>query len=333
MSSQNGKWWPFSWIALALAVINGVGELPAQDTDRPKLTEYFELPPIRMRYTKEGKDAADLTDADKNDIPDQVEDTAKQAWAAHNLYCETLKFPDPLEAKRYEGVKWIEYAIWHKDRIEGLNGLAFDEPQRSARMTDPSGTKAITAAVGNHLNPIENASASHEMFHLIQYGATYFKPRWFLEGMARWSERGLGKGGIGEVKYDPRGPWPQSLNDRDALFRKTYDSDFVLWYPIARQDDKRGLLPAGKISKELKSLKYSNGQPVLRDNELVGADIMRDVLLELDKLDDIAFKELGYESWSEDNQRSEKNSPYVYQGVMDVLRHHKHKVGKFSAKP
>ena len=45
-----------------------------------------------------------------------------------------------------------------------------------------------------------------------------------------------------------------------------------------------------------------------------------------------AFKELGYESWSEDNQRSEKNSPYVYQGIMDVLRRHKHKVGKFSAK-
>ncbi len=60
---------------------------------------------------------------------------------------------------------------------------------------------------------------------------------------------------------------------------------------------------------------------------------MRDVLLELDKFDDIAFKELGYESWSEDNQRSEKNSPYVYQGIMDVLRRHKHKVGKFSAKP
>ena len=67
-------------------------------------------------------------------------------------------------------------------------------------------------------------------------------------------------------------------------------------------------------------------------HELVGADIMRDILLELDKLDDIAFQELGYDSWSEENQRSDKNNPYVYQGVMDVLRRHKHKVGKFTAK-
>ncbi len=72
---------------------------------------------------------------------------------------------------------------------------------------------------------------------------------------------------------------------------------------------------------------------VLRDNELVAADIMRDILLELDKLDDVAFKELGYESWSEDNQASEKNSPCVYQGIMDVLRGHKNKVGKFTAEP
>lgn len=332
MRSLIGNRWLFGLVLLGFTAINVVGNLLAQDSDHPKLTEVFELPPIRMRYTRESKDAADLTDADKNNVPDQVEDTAKQAWAAYQLYCETLKFPDPLQASRYEGVQWIQVSILHKDRIEGLNGLAFDEPQRSSEKTDPQGTKAITAAVGNHLNPIENASASHEIFHLIQYGATYFKPRWFLEGMARWSERGLGKGGIGEVKYDPRGPWPQSPNHQIELFRKTYDSDFVLWYPIARQDDKRGLLPVAKLSKELKTLKYSNGQPVLRDNELVGADIMRDVLLELDKLDDVAFKELGYESWSEDNQRSEKNSPYVYQGIMDVLRRHKHKVGKFSAK-
>jgi hypothetical protein len=285
-----------------------------------------------MRYTKEGKDAADLTDTDKNGVPDQVEDTAKQAWATHQLFCETLKFPDPLQAKRYESVKWIEIAIWHKDQMDGLNGLAYDEPQRSASKDDPPGTQAITAGVANHLNPIENASASHEVFHLIQYGATYFKPRWFLEGMARWSERGLGKGGIGDVRYDPRGPWPQTSNDRAALFQKTYDSDFVLWYPIVKLDDKRGLLPVAKLSHELRTLKYSNGQPVLRDHELVGADIMRDILLELDKLDDIAFQELGYDSWSEENQRSDKNNPYVYQGVMDVLRRHKHKVGKFTAK-
>ena len=57
----------------------------------------------------------------------------------------------------------------------------------------------------------------------------------------------------------------------------------------------------------------------------------RDVLLELGKLDDVAFKELGYADWSEDNQRSSKNNPYIYQAIMDVLRRHSPPVGRFKA--
>ncbi len=313
-------------IGLALFGTSAVGQEP-----KPTFTERFELGEIRMLYLKDGKDAVDPADVDKNGVPDQVEDTAKQAWATYHLYCETLGFPDPLKSKRYEGVRWIEITIWHKDRMDGLNGVAFDEPQRSANQTDPPGSKAIVAAVGNHFSPIKNASSSHEVFHLIQYGATYFKVRWFLEGQARWSEFGLGKGGIGDVKYNPRGPWPHNPNDLKIVFDRTYDADFVLWYPLAKADDKRGLIPAAKVSKELKALKYSNGELVLRDLELVGADVMSEILNALGEADDIAFQKLGYDSWSEDNQRSAKNSPFVYQAIMDVMRRRKHKVGKYSA--
>jgi len=38
-------------------------------------------------------------------------------------------------------------------------------------------------------------------------------------------------------------------------------------------------------------------------------------------------QEPSYESSAEDDQRSEKNSPCIYQGVMVVLRRHKYKVG------
>ena len=149
--------------------------------------------------------------------------------------------------------------------------------------------------------------------------------------MARWSEHGLFKDGLGDLKYDPKGPWPQGSNERQALFKMSYDAEFVLWNPIAKKDDRSGTIPSGKISPGLRAMKYSNGSPVLQDLNFVGSNVMREILIELGTLDDVAFKELGYESWTEVNQTSEKNSTYIYQAVMDVLRRHKHQVGKFDA--
>ncbi|MEK6262004.1 MAG: hypothetical protein AABP62_25680 [Planctomycetota bacterium] len=306
--------------------------LLAQEKEPPaKLTEHFELGEVRILFSKIGKDAVAADDSDKSGIPDQVEDVAKQVFAARQLFCETLGFPDPLASERYPGVKFLEVKIRGKALINGGNGLAFDEAQRSALPTDPKGTKAITLTVGNHVVPAKNITPAHETFHLIQYGATYFKNKWLLEGMTRWSEHGLAKDGLGEVKYDPKGPWPQGSNDRQSLFKMSYDAEFMLWNPIAKKDDRRGTLPIGKIPKELKNLKYSNGSPVLQDLEFVGAELMREIQLELGQIDDVAFKELGYESWTEANQGSEKNGPYIYQAVMDVLRRRKHQVGKFGA--
>lgn len=47
---------------------------------------------------------------------------------------------------------------------------------------------------------------------------------------------------------------------------------------------------------------------------------MRDVLLELDKVDDIAFRELGYVRWTEENQKSEKNNRYILNVAIEVVR-------------
>ena len=47
---------------------------------------------------------------------------------------------------------------------------------------------------------------------------------------------------------------------------------------------------------------------------------MRDVLQELEKADDVAFRELRYKEWTEVNMRSTSNDEYIYKGVMDALR-------------
>ncbi len=296
------------------------------------LNEHLIVGPIRVFYTKEGKSAVPLADADSNSVPDHVEDVAKQVWAAHRLFCGVLEFPDPLQSERYPGLKCVEVRIWDRDEIGGGNGVAFEESQRAREI--PEGTpddRAIVMSIGRHVDARKNITPAHEFFHLIQYGTTYFKNSWYLEGMARWSEHGLELEGVGESKYSHRGPFPHRAQDLPVLFDMSYDAEFVLWNPIASRADRKGEFPKDRIPEQLRTLRYSDGTPVLRDYALNAAPLMRDILVELGKRDDNAFKEQGYKDWSEDNQRSPLNNPYIYQAIMDVLRRHSPPVGPFNA--
>ncbi len=278
---------------------------------------------IRVFYTTDGKAAVPATDIDASGVPDYVENVAKQMGAAHQLFCHVLEFPDPLQSDRYPGVNCIEVNIRERSEMGGGNGTAYDNSQLAKRIPEGrSDDRALVISMGSHVDAIKNITPAHELFHLIQYGSNYFKNRWYLEGQARWSEHGLAKDGLGEVKYSPHGPWPQDAEQRLALFAMSYESEFILWNAMAKKVDVHGTLPQNRLTRELTELTYSDGSPVLKDQDLHGAQLMQEILNELAKVDDIAFQELGYETWSEANQRSPKNDPYIYQAIMDVLRRH-----------
>ena len=291
------------------------------------LKEHYVLGPVRVFYIKEGKDAVPLDDVDRSGVPDRVEDIAKQVWAAHQLFCKVLKFPDPLGSERYKKVTCIQVSLRN---LGGSGGLAYTASQRARQIPAGKPTdRAIVMAMSHKLNPLKNITPAHETFHLVQYGATYFKNSWFLEGMARWSEHALGRDGLGQVKYSPRGRWPQKLEHRQQLWKMKYDAEHVLWNPIAARTNRKGFLSNRMLGEKLALLRYSDGTPVLRDRTLQGAEIMRDIVIELGKMDDVAFEELKYESWSEKNQRAEANNPYIYKTVMDVFRRRVPSVGPF----
>ncbi len=312
---------------LALLVVLFVSNSVAIAQKKAPLTEHYVLDRIRILYSNEGIDAVTPDDADKNGVPDQVEDIAKQLWAAHKLFCDALKFPDPFESERYPGVTCIQVSL---RELGGGNGLAFESAQRAVQIPEgkPS-DRCLVMAINCKLNPIKNGTPAHEMFHLIQYSATYLKKAWYLEGQARWSEHALAKEGLGDIKYSPTGPWPQKREHLAQLAGMSYDAEFVLWNPIASRTDRDGLLTDEILSQEITALRYSDGSRVLADRSLYGAKIMREILIELGKQDDVAFKDLGYEDWSEENQTSEKNNPYIYKAIMDVLRRHDSSVGSY----
>ncbi len=199
-----------AWLCCAvLWLTTATGSMPAAAQQKSALPKHYVLDEIRVFYTIEGVSAVPETDVDSNGVPDHVEDVAKQVWAAHRLFCHALDFPNPLASARYPGVTCIEVYLRDRSELGGANGVAYDEPQRARRIPEGKpNDRALVMALGRHIVAARNLSPAHELFHLIQYGATYFKNRWFLEGQTRWSERARGPEGLGDVRSSPNGPWP-----------------------------------------------------------------------------------------------------------------------------
>lgn len=271
---------------------------------------------IRLYYFTEGQHAVSTSDANTNGLPDQVEDTLTQTRAAWMLFVDVLGFPDPLKTERYRSASFLDIHFRHQDTLKA-NGVAYDELQRYNRRGDPKGTLSLCFNVATSVHAASNLTPAHEFFHVIQNSTTYFKNRWFTEGTARWSQYALGVGGLGTARKLEA--WPLAETNRAALFKMAYEASEHFWNPLCARDDAEGVLPDSPQLKLLAALRYADGSPVLKDNRLTGWRLICDVLAELDKADDMAFRELGYDRWTEENQRSPRNDPFILQAVARVV--------------
>ncbi len=271
---------------------------------------------IRVFYQLEGQHAVDPADGNNNGVPDQVEDVLTQVVAARTLFVEVLGFPDPLQTERFRTASFIDISFRHKDVLKS-NGVAYDELQRYNRPGDPKGTLSISFTVATSVKAATNLTPAHEFFHLIQNSVTYFKNKWFAEGMARWSERALGVGGLGPAKI--LSVWPLPEEQAAEVFVMAYEAADQFWNPLAAKADMKGVIPESPALARVQEMRYTDGMPVLKDLKFTGWKFVREVLEALDQADDIAFHELGYERWTEENQRSPKNNAYLMRCVQGVL--------------
>lgn len=274
---------------------------------------------IRVIYETVGAGAVRADDRNRNGTPDQVEDVMTQTTAAQVLFVEALGFPDPFRTERFGSARFLDIRI--RDRaVLNANGVAYDELQRSGVPGDPGGTRCIAFCVASSVNAATNLTPAHEYFHLVEYGTSYFKNRWYTEGLARWSERGLGEGAVGRVESPE--PWPLPEDRRTNVFALTYAAAGRFWNPLAARLDPAGRIPAGAALDRLRAMRYADGSPVLKDDELAGWAFARDVILELGQADGVAFRELGYDRWSEENQFSSRNDLYILRAVEAVVARH-----------
>jgi len=277
---------------------------------------------VRVFYHSEGQHAVDPADSNGNQIPDQVEDILTQTLAAQTLFVEVLQFPDPFSTERFREAKYLDIHLRHRDVLKS-NGVAYDELQRFKRPQDPEGTLSLCFNVATSVKAHANLTPAHEFFHIIQNSVTYFKNSWYTEGTARWSESSLGAGALGPIV--PLPAWPLSDEQAAEIFTASYEASQRFWNPLATRLDPHDALPPSPAFSRLQAMTYVDGTPVLKDTRFTGWAFIREVLLELGRIDDTAYRDLGYERWSEENQRSPKNNAFILDAVVRIVRQHETK--------
>ena len=252
-------------------------------------------------------------DINSNGVPDVVEDIATQINAAREVYKDVFNFPDPLESPRFKNATSIEIDMESKTEMK-VNGQAFSASRKNSKH-DPN-ERALHIKVANTFDPRKNATPAHEYFHLIQYGTTYFRNGWFLEGMARWSQDVIEK----TKKYPSGSDVPAKLNSKveeNQIFKGKYKVASELWYPLAVNMKDKAIIPSNIVNK----YKYVDGSPVFHDNIFYGPNVMRKVLQEMKSKEEVAATQFGgVQKWRKDGQRAEQNNAIIMDCVREVYK-------------
>ncbi|MCW5201434.1 MAG: hypothetical protein QTN59_05930 [Candidatus Electrothrix communis] len=279
---------------------------------------------FRVIYYVEGKHAISLEDKNKNSVPDRAEDVLTQTVAAYYLFVETLGFPDPFQSTFFHRAKFLDVVMCSQEAaiteggLGGKQGLAFDQPQFFHVPGDPEDTLSIGFRVATSVDAASSQIPAREFFHLIQYSVTSFKNLWFTEGTARWAEYGL-------KKEDPDGSvprlvaWPLSNEQAATLFTTGAKAAEVFWTPLAAKMNNKGVIPFTPALYKIMPLAYAGDKPVFGSMRFPGWMFIRDVLVELGRVDDTALQKLGYQEWTEENQLSPKNNSYIMQAINTVV--------------
>jgi hypothetical protein len=289
-----------------------VEEWPKWQQSRVALNRRFVLEEFRIHYTLTGADAlpaADQSDTDHDGVPDKIQNIARQLVTARRCYVELLGLRHPFDSPRYhERVKAIDVNVMSLGNKNGSAGDAIVNYHRSS--DPPEGVEVVTIDLSAKLPP-RNLSPAHELFHVFQNGYSQFKNAWYYEGMARWSEDLLreGEGAAGSL--------PASRTELEALFQLSYDAS-RFWQALACAIDTTGRV---RVPPELREVLYvGSPKPIIEDDVFHGAKLLKALLEELDRADDVVSKESGLNpsDWSEARQRSPENHRHIWNAVITV---------------
>lgn len=261
---------------------------------------------IRIHYTLNGEGAfAAGVAAGERELAAvaKIDALVAQLERADRFYRERLGLTPPLDGDRYwnQGVRSIDIHIL---QLERKTGSAGDEPILYRYRHFAGSEPALTITLSNNWQE-SSLTPSHELFHSYQYGYTYFKNAWFLEGMARSMEGAFRPGKVVRTE-----PLPSDPTQLQALLASSYRADrfwnrlFLLCDPkcaeVALRDD--AYLPSSEA-------------------EFCGGDLLRTILEQLRVADREAARAFGIkaDAWPEAEQRAERNNPYLFSGLRRAM--------------
>ena len=250
-------------------------------------------------------------DVNSNGVPDMVEDVATQLNAAREVFKDVFNYPDPLESPRFQGIKSIEIDIRDKEQITA-SASAFSNIRKKSKHNPAE--RALHIRIANTLNPHKSQAPTHEYFHLIQFGTTYFNNGWFSEGTAQWAQDAVSK-----IENYPDGEnFSRNFEDEKAkeeLFQTKYKAAKLFWYPLAVNMNDKIKIPDEIIEK----YKYVDGSPVFQDDIIYGANVVREVLMTMKSKEDLAAAEFGdVKEWRKKGRRAETNNEIILDCVREV---------------
>lgn len=279
--------------------------LASWKTPREALEQRLIQDEFRIYYTLEGENAF------PPDVPmpqrqaravDMLGSFAAQIKQADRFYREQLGLASPLGGARYRNVHEIDVHIL---ALDGEMGSTGDEPIIYHYQHFDGTTPALTISLSNRWAP-PNLTPSHELFHAYQYGYTFFKNAWFLEGMAHSMEMAFKDG---EVRTEPL---PYGYGQLRLMMTRSYGAD-KFWNRLMTLCD-----PSCKRRAPVKSGKRDGNAP---HPQLCGGGLVRATLEQYQALDKEAARARNIDpnDWPEEEQRSEDNRPFLIRGLRRAI--------------
>lgn len=258
---------------------------PREALDRRHVASMF-----RIHYTTTGSDAipgnADAAGTLARRLGEQLE-------RAHRFYSEAMGLTPPLANSRYPNLRAIDV---HVIALEGKKGSTGDAAvvYRYRRFNDPA--PALTISISSRWTP-GNLTPEHEVFHAYQYGYTFFKNAWFLEGMANGMEAAFRERSSGGE------PLPQDANALSRLLEQSYAAG-PFWRRLMRLCD-------------IDCRQSPPGPPDHAVPRACGARFVAHFLAELGTADKLAARARGIDprDWPEAEQRSARNNGWLLDGL------------------
>lgn len=301
-------WLPMTETAMAQEGIRSSNRCRAGAEMASRLDQTLSVDEFRIRYALQGPDAlADTSDADRNGVPEAIDNMVTQLRAARTLYTETLGLRHPLQQPRYGLASAIDVFVVAMDRA---NGLAFDEVSYEKL---PDGRQAASCAVSifvsSRIQSNRNVTPAHELFHLFQYGYAMFKSRWYLEGMTRWMETAF----IGDEVVNRDAERGGRARCEEATGSGPSSSPY--WRTLAQTKAGPVVLP-----NDLSTRTYTDGRRVFARSIFQGGTFARIALDELHRLslETAVVTSLPAYNWPESVQRSNRFDAMICASMSNI---------------